>query len=39
VLVKSSDEATEGIKLAAGTLEKVFGEIPAGKANVYQPTK
>jgi hypothetical protein len=38
-LVKSSDEALEGIKLAPGTLEKVFGEIPAGKINVYQPKK
>lgn len=38
-LVKSSDEATEGIKIASGTLEKIFGEIPAGKINVYQPKK
>ncbi len=38
-LVKSSDEALEGIKLAPGTLEKIFGEVPAGKVNVYQPKK
>lgn len=38
-LVKSSDEATEGIKMAAGTFEKIFGDVPAGKANVYQPKK
>ncbi len=38
-LVKSSDEALEGIKIASGTLEKIFGEIPAGKTNVYQPKK
>ena len=39
VLVKSSDEALEGIKLTAGTLEKIFGDVPAGKINVYQPKK
>ncbi len=38
-LVKSSDEALEGIKLSSGTLEKIFGEVPAGKTNVYQPKK
>jgi len=38
-LVKSSDEATEGIKVASGTFEKIFGDIPAGKTNVYQPKK
>jgi hypothetical protein len=35
-LVKSNAEALEGIKVAAGTLEKIFGEVPAGKVNVYQ---
>ena len=35
-LVKSNAEALEGIKVAAGTLEKIFGEVPAGKINVYQ---
>lgn len=38
-LVKSSDEATQGIKMTAGTLEKIFGDVPAGKVNVYQPKK
>lgn len=38
-LVKSTDEALEGIKLAAGTLEKIFGEVPTGKVNIYQPKK
>lgn len=38
-LVKSSDEAMEGIKLASGTFEKIFGDIPSGKINVYQPKK
>jgi hypothetical protein len=38
-LVKSTDEATEGIKIASGTLEKIFGDVPAGKTNVYQPKK
>lgn len=38
-LVKSSDEATEGIKMTSGTLEKIFGDVPAGKINVYQPKK
>ncbi len=35
-LVKSNAEALEGIKVAAGTLERIFGDIPAGKVNVYQ---
>ena len=34
-LVKNKDEALAGIKLAAGTLEKIFGDTPAGKTNVY----
>ena len=34
-LVKSSAEATEGVKVSAGTLEKIFGEVPAGKMNLY----
>ncbi len=38
-LVKSNDEALEGIKLANGTLEKIFGDIPAGKINPYQIKK
>lgn len=32
-LVKNPSEATEGIKLANGTLEKIFGKIPEGKIN------
>lgn len=32
-LVKNKDEATEGIKLTAGTLEKIFGNVPAGTTN------
>lgn len=32
-LVKNPDEATEGIKISAGVLEKFFGEVPAGKIN------
>lgn len=35
-LVKNNSEATEGIKVADGTLEKIFGDVPAGKVNVYQ---
>ncbi len=35
VLVKNKDEATEGIKMASGTLEKIFGNTPAGITNVY----
>lgn len=34
-LVQNTDEATEGIKLSAGTLEKIFGDVPAGKINIY----
>ena len=34
-LVKTSAEATEGVKVSAGTLEKIFGEVPAGKINLY----
>ncbi|MBC7740649.1 MAG: hypothetical protein H7061_00530 [Bdellovibrionaceae bacterium] len=34
-LVSSPNEALEGIKVAAGTLEKIFGDVPAGKINVY----
>ncbi len=32
-LVKNPDDATEGIKIPAGLLEKVFGSVPAGKIN------
>lgn len=35
-LVKSKDEALDGVKLAPGTLEKIFGNTPEGKVNVYQ---
>ena len=35
-LVKNKDEATEGIKLSPGTLEKIFGNSPSGTTNVYQ---
>lgn len=35
-LVKSNAEALEGIKVASGTLEHIFGNVPAGKVNVYQ---
>lgn len=34
-LMKSPEEALEGIKVSNGTLEKIFGEMPAGKINVY----
>lgn len=34
-LVKNKDDALTGIKLAAGTFEKIFGNTPAGKLNVY----
>lgn len=34
-LVKNKDEALAGIKLSAGTLEKIFGDLPSGKTNVY----
>lgn len=33
-LMKNSEEAVQGIKVSAGTLEKVFGNIPTGKTNV-----
>lgn len=32
-LVKNPDDATEGIKIPAGVLEKIFGSVPAGKIN------
>ena len=32
-LVKNAEEATAGIKLTAGTLEKIFGKKPEGKIN------
>lgn len=35
-LVKNKEDATEGIKLPAGTLEKIFGTTPAGTTNIYQ---
>lgn len=34
-LVKSSEEAIEGIKVNSAVFEKLFGDIPAGKLNVY----
>ncbi|MFZ3231815.1 MAG: hypothetical protein WA160_16535 [Pseudobdellovibrio sp.] len=34
-LVKSSEEATEGIKTNASVFEKLFGDIPTGKINIY----
>lgn len=33
LLVKNTAEATEGVKLSSGVLEKIFGEVPAGKIN------
>ena len=33
-LVKNPAEAMEGVKLPAGTLEKIFGNVPAGTINV-----
>lgn len=33
-LVKSSAEATEGVKVSASTLEKLFGNVPEGKINI-----
>lgn len=33
-LMKNSEEAVQGVKISAGTLEKVFGKIPQGKTNV-----
>jgi hypothetical protein len=34
-LVKNKEEATEGIKIPSGTLEKIFGNTPVGQTNVY----
>ena len=34
-LVKSSEEALEGIKVNSVVFEKLFGDVPAGKTNVY----
>lgn len=34
-LVQNTAEATEGIKISVGTLEKIFGDVPAGKINIY----
>ena len=34
-LVKSAEEATDGIKISKGTFEKIFGEVPAGKINAF----
>lgn len=34
-LVKSSEEALEGIKVNSVVFEKLFGDIPTGKINVY----
>lgn len=34
-LVKNKEEATEGVKMAPGTLQKIFGDAPAGTINVY----
>ena len=34
-LVRSSEEALEGIKVNSAVFEKLFGDIPAGKINVY----
>lgn len=33
-LMKNSEEAVQGVKVSAGTLEKVFGNVPKGKTNV-----
>lgn len=38
-LVKNSAEATAGSKVSNSTLEKIFGDVPAGKVNIYQPSK
>ena len=32
-LVKTKEEATTGVKVSSGTLEKIFGNIPAGTTN------
>ncbi len=34
-LVKSSEEAIEGIKMSSTVLEKLFGTIPTGNVNIY----
>ena len=34
-LVKSSEEATEGVKISSVVLEKLFDTIPTGKVNIY----
>ena len=34
-LVKAPEDATQGIKLTDGTMEKIFGGVPAGKTNIY----
>lgn len=34
-LVQNTEEATEGVKVSAGMLEKIFGDVPAGKVNIY----
>ena len=34
-LVKNKEDALAGIKLAVGTFEKIFGDVPSGKINVY----
>jgi hypothetical protein len=34
-LVQNTEEAIEGIKVSSGTLEKIFGDVPAGKVNIY----
>lgn len=33
-LMKNSEEAIQGVKVSAGTLEKIFGNVPTGKTNV-----
>lgn len=33
-LMRNSEEAVQGIKISAGTLEKIFGDTPKGKINV-----
>lgn len=38
-LVKSNEEATEGIKVSSGVLEKLFGSVPTGTTNVYHSSK
>lgn len=34
-LVKSSSDATEGVKMSNGLYEKIFGDIPAGQINQF----